>query len=214
MDAIHPTRQALLDHGLQIVAEKGLRGLKVRELAARAGVNLGSFVYHFGNRESYLDELVELWYAPLFEQLKTAPDPGTQHSAYERLHATLQRLIGLVAENAGIVSHLLADALAGERAARNFVLTVPGRHPKLLLDLFTEAQAEGAIVQGPPIHLMVFVMASMAGPLLLAKGPLRDVDWLPQLAGLLKQMMGSPEMAKQRLAWALKGISTSNQGSP
>ena len=61
---MHPTRQKLLDTGLAIATDKGLRGLTVRELAAAAEVNLGTFVYHFGNRDSYIDELVELWYAP------------------------------------------------------------------------------------------------------------------------------------------------------
>ncbi len=61
---MHPTRQKLLDTGLAIATEKGLRGLTVRELAAAAEVNLGSFVYHFGNRDAFIDELVELWYAP------------------------------------------------------------------------------------------------------------------------------------------------------
>ena len=56
---MHPTRQKLLDTGLAIATDKGLRGLTVRELAA-AEVNLGTFVYHFGNRDSYIDELVEL----------------------------------------------------------------------------------------------------------------------------------------------------------
>ena len=55
---MHPTRQKLLDTGLAIATEKGLRGLTVRELAAAAEVNLGSFVYHFGNRDAFIDELV------------------------------------------------------------------------------------------------------------------------------------------------------------
>ena len=67
---MHPTRQKLLDTGLAIAADKGLRGLTVRELAAAAEVNLGTFVYHFGNRDAFIDELVELWYAPLYDELR------------------------------------------------------------------------------------------------------------------------------------------------
>ena len=55
---MHPTRQKLLDTGLAIATDKGLRGLTVRELAAAAEVNLGTFVYHFGNRDAFIDELV------------------------------------------------------------------------------------------------------------------------------------------------------------
>ena len=44
---------------------EGLRGLTVRELAAAAEVNLGSFVYHFGNRDAFIDELVGSGTPPL-----------------------------------------------------------------------------------------------------------------------------------------------------
>lgn len=75
---MHPTRQKLLDTGLAIATDKGLRGLTVRELAA-AEINLGTFVYHFGNRDTFIDELVELWYAPSMTNsrrwLPVAPTP-------------------------------------------------------------------------------------------------------------------------------------------
>ncbi len=37
----------------------------MRELAAAAEVNLGSFVYHFGNRDAFIDELVGSGMPPL-----------------------------------------------------------------------------------------------------------------------------------------------------
>lgn len=74
---MHPTRQKLLDTGLAIATDKGLRGLTVRELAAAAEVNLGTFVYHFGNRDAFIDELVELWYAPLYDELKAVAAKGS-----------------------------------------------------------------------------------------------------------------------------------------
>ena len=94
---MHPTRQKLLDTGLAIAADKGLRGLTVRELAAAAEVNLGTFVYHFGNRDAFIDELVELWYAPLYDELKTVAAKGTYPCALATFEATMEALIGLVA---------------------------------------------------------------------------------------------------------------------
>lgn len=88
---MHPTRQKLLDTGLAIATDKGLRGLTVRELAAAAGVNLGSFVYHFGNRDAFIDELVELWYAPLFDELKAVAARGAYPDALTQFEATCRR---------------------------------------------------------------------------------------------------------------------------
>ena len=53
------TREHLLNTGAMIVGESGLRALTVRGLSLRAGTNTGSFVYHFGNREAFLTELLD-----------------------------------------------------------------------------------------------------------------------------------------------------------
>ena len=64
------TRQRLLAQGLTLASKVGLRGLSVRGLCQAAGINTGSFVYHFGNRERFAAELIEHWYAPLLGQLQ------------------------------------------------------------------------------------------------------------------------------------------------
>jgi len=125
---MHPTRQKLLDTGLAIATDKGLRGLTVRELAAAAEVNLGTFVYHFGNRDAFIDELVELWYAPLYDELKTVAAKGTYPCALATFEATMEALIGLV----------------------------------------RTAQAEGSLVAGHPLQLMIFIMGSVGLPLPLS----------------------------------------------
>lgn len=180
---MHPTRQKLLDTGLAIATDKGLRGLTVRELAAAAEVNLGTFVYHFGNRDSYIDELVELWYAPLFDELKAVAARGTYPSA-----------------------------LAGESAAQRFLLSLPRRHPLLLLEQVQKAQAEGALVAGNPLQLMIFIMGSVGLPLVIAGGG-RQLGWLPPEAAPFLSQIDNPEAARQRLTWALRGLRGS-EGDP
>ena len=105
---MHPTRQKLLDTGLAIATEKGLRGLTVRELAAAAEVNLGSFVYHFGNRDAFIEELVELWYAPLYDELKSVAAKGSYPSAIAMFEATMEALIGLWRASAALSTTCLA----------------------------------------------------------------------------------------------------------
>ncbi|MBI3228994.1 MAG: TetR/AcrR family transcriptional regulator [Burkholderiales bacterium] len=210
VSADNPTRLALIEHGLQLAAEKGLRGLTVRELAAKSGVNLGSFVYHFGNREQFLDELVELWYGPMYERIKQASIASNEVCALQQLQSTLTQVMHLIAENVSFISHLLADALAGEAAAQRFLLKVPGRHPKLLAQLLQQAQADGDIIAAHPMHLLLFVMSGCGVPIVMAGGPLQGCDWLPPIAMPLIQLIQKPELAQVRIAWALNGICTEN----
>lgn len=206
------TPQLLLQHGIKIAETKGLRGLTVREVAASAGVNLGSFVYHFKTRELFIEELVELWYTPIFQQLKITSEAESKHSALARLHATVVQLVQLIHQNAQFINHLIADAIAGEKAVQAFLLTLPERHPKLLIQLIIEAQAEGNLMLEPPIHQLLFIMTSTGLPLLLAGGPLQHQDWLPAESKALASLMSDPLNAQLRLEWALKGISQSPPG--
>jgi TetR/AcrR family transcriptional regulator, cholesterol catabolism regulator len=208
MNALKTTPQLLLDYGLEIVAKKGLRGLTVREVATGAGVNLGSFVYHFKTRERFVEELVELWYAPMYQELQITAANEAQHNAVKKLSATLSQLIVFINQNAGFIGHLLADALAGERTAQTFLLKLPERHPKLLLELIASAQLEGSIIQAPPVQLLMFIMASVGIPMLLVGDLVQGMSWLPPEADQLKQLMRDPQVAQLRLQWALRGIAT------
>lgn len=215
MNATANTRQLLLETGLSLAASKGLRGLTVREVASSAGVNLGSFVYHFGNREAFIQELVELWYAPVFAQLRQtaqggdAVDPvaGKPPSAFVRLQAVLQQLLSLISQNAPFVRHMLMDAMAGEEAARRFLGELPNRHPKLILALLVQAQMEGSVAAGDPLQMMIFIMMGCGVPLLVASS--LQGDWLPPQILLIKSLMADPQAAQQRLQWALKGLAGS-----
>ncbi|MNF81094.1 hypothetical protein D3C84_633530 [compost metagenome] len=189
-----------------------MRGLTVRELAAAAEVNLGTFVYHFGNRDSYIDELVELWYAPLYDELKAVAAKGSYPSAIAMFEATMEALIALVARQRGFINHLFGDALAGERAAQRFLLSLPRRHPLLLLEQVQKAQAEGSLVAGNPLQLMIFIMGSVGLPLVIAGGG-RQLGWLPPEAAPFLSQIDNPEAARQRLTWALRGLRRS-EGDP
>ncbi|MEJ8673550.1 TetR/AcrR family transcriptional regulator [Chromobacterium amazonense] len=200
------TRQRLLSQGLDMVRRTGLRGLVVREVAAAAGVNPGSFVYHFGNRERFVTELVELWYAPIYRQLRQTARLRQPGDALARLRDVIEQLLQLAAEHAGFASHLAADALAGEPAAQAFLLRLPSRHMRLLLVLLARAQRQGRLVDAPPPQLLCYLVSAIGLPLLLARGPLAASDWLPQQARQLQRWMADIPAARQRLAWALAGI--------
>lgn len=212
MNSPPTTRQLLLDTGIELAASKGLRGITVREVAASANVNLGSFVYHFGNRQAFIEELVELWYAPMFAQLRVTAQGGptsaddSASSAHTRLQATLLQLLSFIGQNAAFIRHMMMDAMAGEAAARKFLGDLPGRHPKLILALVMQAQQEGCLMAGNPLQMMIFVMMACGVPLLVASG--MPGEWLAPQVQMLKALMADPQAARQRLQWALKGLAT------
>lgn len=53
------TRKALLDAGGKLFSEQGVERTTVDEIAAEAGVSVGSLYVHFGSKESLLLELID-----------------------------------------------------------------------------------------------------------------------------------------------------------
>jgi AcrR family transcriptional regulator len=81
--ALQDRRRAdLLDAALQLVAERGVEGLRTRDVAARAGVNVSTLHYWFGTKEDLLLALV----GHASEQFGDPGEPG-----HETLREHLQR---------------------------------------------------------------------------------------------------------------------------
>ena len=160
------TREHLLNTGAMIVGESGLRALTIRGLSLRAGTNTGSFVYHFGNREAFLNELLERWYEPLFTGVRT--HANIHLPAFEKLEAILEDVMEFLLRHGQFIAQLVLDALAGERAAIRFISGIHTRHPLVLLETIREAQEEGSVLQGDPMNILIYLVCCGGAPFILS----------------------------------------------
>jgi TetR/AcrR family transcriptional repressor of nem operon len=202
--AIGSTRERLLQAGLEVAMQGGLRAVTVRALTERAQANAGSFVYHFGTRELFLAELVERWYTPFQAGLQLATADAADPLG--RLRQMLATLAVWAVQHGGFVAGLMADAAAGETVAREFLATLPARHPALLLKAVRDCQAAGLIEAGPPQPIVLFLAAAIALPPVFAAGLFDGPTALPRpVQRELRRFVGEPA-ALQRLDWALRGL--------
>ena len=204
MKSAADARERLLRSGLAIARRSGLRAVTVRGTAARARVNLGSFVHHFGTREAFVGELLERWYAPLIAQLAIVEDRAMPPKA--RLRELLLQTVEWARGNADFLGHVLQDAAHGETAARRFLAGVRSRHPALLLAAIRGAQDAGELRKEAPLHSLMFLMSVLTLPLLLfgGGGVQRALprDFARELALLAIERVH----IEQRLDWALRGL--------
>lgn len=198
------TRRQLLDAGREIVLNHGFQGLTVRGIAASAGANLGSFVYHFGTRDAFVRTLLEEWYAPLLSRVAVAVDGvGTP---LERLRRAILQLVDFGIEHGALVGPVMTGAAAGEKGAREFLSILAGRHPRLLLGLIGAAQAEGEIVDAEPLQVLCFVMASVGLPLLLAGAWHGPPLFGRSFSAAIGHAARDRASVVQRLDWAILGL--------
>ncbi|MCM0755348.1 CerR family C-terminal domain-containing protein [Desulfovibrio aminophilus] len=85
------TRERLLRAAGEIISRKGFRAATVREICARAKANVASVKYHFGNKRSLYEEVLQ---AAFEESIRDhPPDPGPDHPPEERLRAFIRSFI-------------------------------------------------------------------------------------------------------------------------
>ena len=198
------TRKALFDASHAIVSEIGLRGLTVRGLAQRASVNLGSFAYHFGNREAFIRELIGEWYAPLFAKLRLETEANSD--PVMRLRSMVLQLVDFLVDNGAFIGQLVMDAMADELGAQEFFASLPQRHPRLLLKTLKQAQNQKLLIKDDPLHMMMFIMTATGVPMIIVHGWKGKMGLSQELAAHLMELMLDRDRAARRLEWALKGL--------
>jgi AcrR family transcriptional regulator len=91
-------RERILAAALQVFAEQGFDGARTRDIAERAGANLGLLTYYFEGKEKLWKAAVARAFAELAEDLAavTAPRPGDDERA--QLERLLRGFVAFVAE--------------------------------------------------------------------------------------------------------------------
>ena len=203
------TRDQLLAAGREIVLKRGFQDLTVREVAAGAGANLGSFVYHFRTRDAFIRTLIEEWYAPLLSRVTVVADSAG--APIDRLRRAILQLVDFGAEQDAFMGRVLMAAAGGEKAAREFARSLAGRHPRLLVSLIAQAQADGALVDEHPLQVLCFLMASVGLPRLLSSAWQGPPLFGKTVSAALSQIARDRDRIVQRLDWAIRGLTP--QGS-
>jgi AcrR family transcriptional regulator len=95
-------REAIIAAAYAIAAERGLRGVTVRDVAERAGVSTGLVLFHFGTKDALVLELLE-WVLETTTALRVGPEIASIVSPLERFRALLaQEMARLSSEPARI----------------------------------------------------------------------------------------------------------------
>jgi AcrR family transcriptional regulator len=198
------TREQLLAAGRRIILTRGFAALTIREVAAGAGANLGSFVYHFGTREAFIEALLESWYAPLFARIRRVV--ASEGGGLERLRAAILELIEFSDGEDVFLGRVLFAAASGEKPARAFLRSLTRRHPRLLVAAVQAAQQEGSLVREDPLQVLCFLMASVGLPRLLAAAWQGPPLFGKALSAALGRIARDRSRIEQRLDWGLRGL--------
>jgi TetR/AcrR family transcriptional repressor of nem operon len=175
-----PTRDHLIDVGLELMRRHGYGATGLQEILRSAGVPKGSFYHHFGSKEEFTAAVIER-YVTLEAEHCRAVLGNTRQSPLRRLRRYFEDLIRTAGQSAPIQGCLVGS----------LSLEVAGASPLLqgcLSSSFTQWQAAVAVVLGEavekgelpkstkPDSLAGFVLNSWEGALLRSQAEKSDAS--------------------------------------
>jgi AcrR family transcriptional regulator len=152
-------RSALLAQAAQIVRERGVQELSLRELARVVGVSHGAPRRHFHDRQALLDALAEDGFARLGGELHSAAE-GAGEEFQARLHATASAYVRFATRDAALLQLMFASKHGAQSQALH---EAAERAFGVMLELIEQGQAEGALDPGPSERVGLVLFATIQG---------------------------------------------------
>jgi AcrR family transcriptional regulator len=201
--------QLLIETGRALLPETGVRGLSIRQLTERAGVNLGMFHYHFKTRDNFLSIVLQSVYEEMFAQLTF--QAHAERPSLENLRAAVNVLGRFLRDNRHLLRRLVPDAIAGEPIARQFFRSNFPRHLAVMAQLIGEAQHTGVLRKLALFQAMSFIGGAVAMPIMMATAAQAEGFIPPLLAGDLDADVLSDRAIAERVDMALKGLQVQSE---
>ncbi|HOW28507.1 MAG TPA: TetR/AcrR family transcriptional regulator [Elusimicrobiota bacterium] len=200
------TNRILLDTGKEMIRAAGLSGLSVRQLAARTGVNLGMFHYHFKTKEAFGRRALQEIYEEFFKTFRLeSSSRGTPEKQLERALIAFGRF---ARDNRSLALSIIKDLLEKEQEAFRFVTTNIPRHLTILLELVKQCQRRGSLRPIAPEAALAFLAGSVVAPFIIIALLERVIGMGLPLKGSseLRSLLLSDQIIFQRVEMALKGL--------
>lgn len=159
------TDQRLLLAGKELLREKGVMGLSVREACRRAGVNTGMFHYYFGSKDEFLKAVLKEMYADFFARFQVGVAEGS--GPREKLKNALIAVGRFAREIKGVAPVILADVSLGNKEAFDFISGNFLEHVKQLSALAAQCRPQSALKTHSIPYMIGALLPTMVFPVIM-----------------------------------------------
>jgi AcrR family transcriptional regulator len=159
------TDQRLIEAARTLLNQSSLTQMNLRQVAKKAGVNLGMFHYHFKTKDQFTQAVLQDTYDKFFKEfsLETSGDGP----ALERLRSALLTLSRFIGANRRMILGILHDLLNKNRVVLDFVKTNAPRHGLVVVGLVRQCQKEGSLRKMALPSIMPVLMGACLFPLVM-----------------------------------------------
>ncbi|MGB2579604.1 AcrR family transcriptional regulator [Elusimicrobium simillimum] len=111
--------EKLIKTALTLARKKGLNAISVREVCAKAKVNLGMFHYYFKNKENFDEQVLKRLYGSMIQNITTHTPPTAMPR--ENIKNILFEISAFARENKILLSALASDVMQGNKNILEFI---------------------------------------------------------------------------------------------
>lgn len=170
-------RRALLDEAEQMLRDRGVERLSLRELARQVGVSHSAPRRHFPDRRSLLDALAETGFDRLQNELLAASsDAGARFE--DKLRAIAAAYVSFATRDPALLELMFASK--HEQQAEH-IEQAAERAFAVMLALIVEGQQNGALPGGDPERVGLVLFASVQGIAALLTGGMVEPERVDEL---------------------------------
>ena len=190
------TRQALIDAGIQLIAEKGFDGASIGDIASFAEVTKGAVYYHFASKENFVLEIIRQRATENIERFKKMEKNNV--SLAEWIERSFSAIIGFPEPKHRQFSLqvMMAGMHAGNENIGALVADIHAEWRKLIAEMvqMSEEFRKGQVHEDPEV-IAVGIMALIDGLLIhsrLEPETFAEKAFAQRLATLLRLWVSQP----------------------
>ena len=187
-------RAAIAGAARALIVEKGVEGLRTRDIAERVGINVATLHYHVPTKEALIELVAES--LQLFFRGQSIVRPRAHLGAVEKMDLEFVDFREVVFERPEIMlvfSELMERARRDERIAEA-ILPIKKKWRQMLVDLLSEGVTEGAYRQDlDPDAFATVLMSTMIG---FCRNRHKDAAAYDRLIAEIKRAIRNPSSPK------------------
>lgn len=144
--------------GMTLIKKKGVARLSVREVAEKAGANLGMFNYHFGSKEQFLRQALDEIYRDFIHRLESS------RSLHNDLEVILIEIAMFSRDNCQLLTALFSDVLSQEKVVTRFLRENFSVHFQILDQALQQYLKQKGLRVKNPHHALRFLIGAVGIP--------------------------------------------------
>ncbi|GGD17133.1 forespore capture DNA-binding protein RefZ [Pontibacillus salipaludis] len=171
------TRQKVMDAACLLFYTKGYTGTSVRDIAAKAKVNVSLISYHFTNKQGLLEHLMVQYFEPYIELLEEQQNMDQRFSSQERLRKMIEVIIQYKKQHHQFTCFIHRELTLDNVLVREMMVTYLAKEKYILFKLFKESLKHTRVKQMQLQHLFLQFKGMLMMPFLMPYEMREHVLW-------------------------------------